>query len=111
MKIHSILVTSAIAVILNGAPAYAQTLSLIGAVRGPNGPISGASIYVQQTTDSRGTRVNGQQVGPVASDTNGVFVFYNLSPGRYTVTIMIAGRLLWKGNAAAPGKLTPIVLY
>jgi uncharacterized protein (DUF2141 family) len=111
MTVRAILAASAIVTALSGAPASAQSLSFIGSIRGPNGPISGASVYVQQITDLRGTPVNGQQVGPVASDSNGVFAFYNLVPGRYAIKIVIGGKLLWQGNAIAPGKLTPIVLY
>jgi Carboxypeptidase regulatory-like domain len=111
MNLRAILTACAVVVALSGAPASAQSLSLIGSIRGGNGPISGASVYVQQVSDLRGAPVNGQQVGPVASDSNGVFAFYNLAPGRYTVKITIAGKLFWQGNVIAPGKLTPIVLH
>lgn len=101
-----------LAILAGAVPAQAQSVSLVGSVRTASGsPISGATVFVALARDSNNNPVHGAEVGPVGTSGSGVFAFYNLPPGTYTVTISVSGVTLWRGSAQVPGRLAPIVLH
>ena len=84
--------------------ASAQTLSLFGSLRSANGaePIAGARLFVRQGA--------AEPIGPALSDSYGRYAFYDISPGRYHLTVYVHDAKRWDVEVTVPGDLAPIVI-
>lgn len=110
MFCRSICVAGALVVFLT-ASALAQKVALTGSLRSASGPVAGATVYVMQMKDVNGNTVSGSRVGPVVTSGAGTFTFYDLVAGQYSLSVSIAGTIVWQGTVVVPSRLSPITLH
>ncbi|NIR43295.1 MAG: TonB-dependent receptor [Gemmatimonadetes bacterium] len=82
--VSRLLAFAALAVVLHGVPAYAQTGRITGTVRDPDGAgVLGATVEVtNQATDASRT---------TTTSADGTYTFSDLAPGVYTVSASLIG--------------------
>jgi hypothetical protein len=97
--------------LLSGAPALAQSISLSGTLyqyradRDRPAPASSVRVFVREPSA-------GKWIGPILTDAYGRFAFYNLKAGRYLLKVYRSAStesLVWQQEVAVPGQLQPIV--
>jgi len=88
----------------------AQNLALTGSIRSGNGPVSGASVYVNADGRRKRKFGSGHVVGPVASGGNGQFSF-TISVRAIFCARNGGGRNGMAGQRESSGPAKPIVLH